>query len=196
MKETLKSMKSMLVSKVFAEMSNLDCVDTKELGEVIDMIKDLEEAMYYCVITEAMEAKEEEKPEVRNNTYYYTESKYLPMKDWDYYRDIDRPYGRMYYDNGSTSSSGNMSQGGGRMNYTESSMMRDSREGRSPSSRRQYMESKEMHKDKTQQLKDLEKYMQELTTDIAEMIDDASPEEKQLLQKKISSLATKIEQMK
>jgi F0F1-type ATP synthase membrane subunit b/b' len=58
------------------------------------------------------------------------------------------------------------------------------------------MESKEMHADKTQQLKDLEKYMQELTADIAEMIEDATPEEKQLLQKKISSLATKIEQMK
>ena len=38
--------------------------------------------------------------------------------------------------------------------------------------------------------------MQELTSDIAEMIEDATPEEKQLLQKKISSLATKIDQLK
>jgi hypothetical protein len=29
-------------------------VDTKELGEAIDMIKDLEEAIYYCTVTEAM----------------------------------------------------------------------------------------------------------------------------------------------
>jgi len=64
------------------------------------------------------------------------------------------------------------------MNYSESFAARDAREGRSPMSRRQYMESKEMHLDKTQQLKDLEKYMQELTADIAEMIDDATPEEK------------------
>jgi hypothetical protein len=31
-------------------------VDTKELGEAIDMIKDLEEAIYYCTVTEAMRA--------------------------------------------------------------------------------------------------------------------------------------------
>ena len=38
--------------------------------------------------------------------------------------------------------------------------------------------------------------MQELTTDISEMIDGASPEEKQLLQKKLTTLSQKIEQMK
>ena len=192
MKETLKTMKHSLISKVSAEMGNLDCVDTKELGEAIDMIKDLEEALYYCTIIEAMEGKDKEsEPEVRNNNYYYTESKYVPIKDWDYYRDMDRPYGMMYYSGGNTSSSGGMNQ-----DSRNSFGMRDSREGRSPASRRQYMESKEMHMDKTTQLKDLEKYMQELTTDIAEMIDQASPDEKQLVQKKISSLAAKIEQMK
>jgi len=36
-------------------MGNLHQVDTHELGEVIDMIKDLEEALYYCSITKAME---------------------------------------------------------------------------------------------------------------------------------------------
>ena len=41
----------------------------------------------------------------------------------------------------------------------------------------------------------LESYMQDLATDIAEMIKDASLSEKQLLQKKISSLATKVEQL-
>ena len=83
------------------------------------------------------------------------------------------------------------------MNYYEYPMeMRDSREGRSPMSRKYYMESKSMHQDKTKQLKDLENYMQELTTDITEMIDGASSEEKQLLQKKLSTLSSKIEQMK
>ena len=42
------------------------------------------------------------------------------------------------------------------------------------------------------ELKDLENYMQELSLDIAEMIDDASPEEKQMLQSKITALASKI----
>jgi hypothetical protein len=38
-------------------------------------------------------------------------------------------------------------------------MMRDEREGRSPRSRRMYMESKEQHHDKSMQMKELENYM-------------------------------------
>ena len=36
--------------------------------------------------------------------------------------------------------------------------------------RKMYMESKEMHKDKTMQLQELEKYAQELTTDSTELL--------------------------
>ena len=43
-------------------------------------------------------------------------------------------------------------------------------------------------------MKELEKYLQELSSDITEMIDGASPEEKQLLEKKINTLATKVSQ--
>ena len=57
---------------------------------------------------------------------------------------------------------------------------------------RSYMEAKEMHHDKEVQMKELEKYMQELGSDITEMIQDASPEEKQMLQQKLSLLITKI----
>jgi hypothetical protein len=38
--------------------------------------------------------------------------------------------------------------------------------------------------------------MQELSQDVVEMIEDATTEEKQYLEKKISALATKIGQMK
>ena len=58
--------------------------------------------------------------------------------------------------------------------------------------RKMYMEAKEMHHGKEVQLKELENYMQELTTDIVDMIRDASPEEKQLMQKKIAALAEKV----
>ena len=75
-------------------------------------------------------------------------------------------------------------------------IMRDSREGRSPQTRRTYMENKQMHRDKASQLRELEKYMQELTQDMVEMIEDASPEERQYLEKKVSALATKIGQVK
>jgi hypothetical protein len=54
------------------------------------------------------------------------------------------------------------------------------------------MESKEMRKDKVYQIQELEKYVQELTSDMMEMIADASPEEKQMLSNKIATLATKI----
>ena len=36
-------------------MGDLTSVDAKELGEAVDMIKDLSEAIYYCTITESME---------------------------------------------------------------------------------------------------------------------------------------------
>lgn len=44
-------------------------------------------------------------------------------------------------------------------------------------------------------MKELEKYMQELITDITEMIQGTSPEEKQLLQKKIATLSEKVGQI-
>lgn len=51
-------MKEQLMSEIQGQMHNLENVDTKELGEAIDMLKDLEEAVYYCTITKAMEEKE------------------------------------------------------------------------------------------------------------------------------------------
>lgn len=203
--EKLKSMKEMLMCCVEGQMSHLDSVDAQELGAAVDMIKDLSEAIYYCTITEAMEEKEGKEKE---HHHYYTE-KYYPI---EYNRDMDRGQGRMYYDGGSSSGSGNNS--GSSRNYSEynyvpgdhdpstkhytereyTGMMRDQREGRSPMSRKSYMESKEMHHTKATQMKELEKYLQELSTDITEMIEGASPEEKQLLEKKISLLANKISQ--
>ena len=56
-----------------------------------------------------------------------------------------------------------------------------------------YMESKEMHHDKTIQMKELEKYMHELGSDISEMIDDATPEERELLKNKLMHLVQKID---
>lgn len=162
--EQLKMMKSCLMSQAQGQMSHLQDVDAKELGEVIDMIKDLEEAMYYCTITKAMESKDKE-------------------KGMEYH----------HYSEPSSGSSSNSSSG--TRYYTERPMEwapRDRREGRSPVQRRTYMETKEMHQGKEVQIKELEKYMMELTSDVMEMIEDASPEERQMLKTKISNLASKI----
>ena len=73
---------------------------------------------------------------------------------------------------------------------------RSEHEGKSPLSRKMYLEAKHMNKDKATQLRELEKYMQELSQDVVDMIADASPEEKQYLEKKITALASKVGQMK
>lgn len=213
--EQLKAMKEQLTSLVQGQLANVQNVDTKELGEAIDMIKDLAEAVYYCSITDAME--EGSKESKGGNTYYYT----VPTMPYD---DYNR--GRMYYgggqgggnsgqgSSGSNSSSGN--NGGGQASYytprnrtnpvyytpdmyrerpwdmEQDYMQHDLREGRARQSRRMYMESKEMHKDQGTQMKELEKYIQDLGEDITEMISNATPEEKQLLQQKIATLSTKI----
>lgn len=224
--DRLKTMKDTLMAAVEGQLCNIHEVDAKELGEAIDMIKDLEEAIYYCVIVEAMEEKDEEKEHYPQQMMYYPQRgegmnyfhERYPMQE-PYYRDMDREGGRMYYNgngrggggsNGtsSNSSSGNgngssSSNGGNGTSYFGGDWsereypfdLRDYREGRSPKSRKMYMESKEMHKDKASHLRELEKYMQELTTDIVEMIEDASAEEKQYLEKKIASLAQKISQL-
>lgn len=211
--EALKMMKEQLMSCVQGQLGDISKVDAHELGEAVDMIKDLAEAIYYCTITEAMEKGDEAKrAQGETNINYYT----IPYnKMYPDYRDMD-PTGRymyygggnMYYGgNGSGSTGGNggnsgnggsTSNGGngrGGVNYyTEMPgvMGRDPREGRSPMRRRMYMEGKEMHNDPNSQLRELEAYLQELSSDITEMIKDASPEERATLHQKMTTLASKI----
>ena len=73
--EELKRMKNCLITQAQSQMNNLSMVNTREMGEVIDMIKDLEESIYYCTIVEAMAGD----------------------SNYNYYRDIDQNQGRMYY---------------------------------------------------------------------------------------------------
>lgn len=189
--EKIKQLEEQLSSMIQTQLCNPEHVDTKELGEVVDMLKDLSEFCYYKTITEAMEG--EDKENSSKKTSYYTRP--------DYYPDYSTP-DRIYYyggngnsNNGNSSyySDNNMRANGGKMYLDSNSMMtRDSREGRSPINRKMYMESKEMHKGTDAQMRELERYMQELTKDMTEIIEEATPEEKQLLQQKISMLASKI----
>ena len=114
------------------------------------MIKDIEEAIYYCAITKAMNEQEKEKER------YYTEKMYP-----DYYRDMDRPYEKRYYAGGGSmrGNSGSYNGNTGSRAYLESyPMMRDYREGKSPISRKTYMETKETHQGHEVQMKELNKY--------------------------------------
>jgi hypothetical protein len=134
--ERMKHMKESLMCCVEGQMHHLDNVDTKELGEAIDMIKDLEEAIYYCTITEAMKEKEP-----------YDKEKEWPEEN------------RLYMDGNGKMSKGQPRNGNqnqemmGRnsnmrpsdRDYIEMnrSKQKDEREGRSGEVRKLYMESKE-----------------------------------------------------
>ena len=143
-----------LLCEVDKQMECIESVNTKEMGEVIDMIKDLSEAIYYDVVTESMLGVEE-----MGERKQFIE-KYIPATT------TVHP-----------------------SNPEEEKMM-----GHSPWTRKTYMEHKQNGKDKTTKLRVLEKYAQELTSEIVEMIEDATPEERQLLERRISSLAAKINQ--
>ena len=175
--ERLKHMKECLMCCVEGQMSHLDKTDTKELGEAIDMIKDLEEAIYYATITEAMHQKEWEHKGEHKMYYggeyppYYDKSDYDQKNGW---KPDKTHHEKMEHDWETT---------------------HDTREGRSPRSRKMYMESKEQHHDKAAQMKELENYMQELTTDIVEMVEGSTQEEKQYLSKRVAALANKLAQL-
>lgn len=169
--ENLKKMKEQLMDCVQGQLGDLAKVNTEELGEAVDMIKDLSEAIYYCTITESMEKSGEEEKRETNINYYTT----------PYYRNAERDGGYMYYPTS-----------GGMNYYTEMPAGRDPRQGRSPMRRRMYMEGKEMHHDSKSQMHELEAYLQELSTDITEMVKDASPEERATLKQKMTTLAGMI----
>lgn len=206
----LKMIKGCLESAVAAQATDLSNVNAQELGLVVDMIKDLSEAIYYCKKIEHMDEEEElleKMAKQGGETYqrdmdrqqkrmYYTEPGMVHGHNpWNH----QEPHweDRMYYDGG-RSSGGNTNNGsntgssnGGSRNYTEP-MMRDDREGRSGSQRRTYMESKQGHHDKAITMQKLELYAQDLVTDVLEMLQDATPEEKSLLHKKLVALSEKV----
>lgn len=208
----------------------IENIDTKEMGEVAEIIKELSEAEYYAKISKAMDEAEygedydymgaydhERKgyrgqPRDSRGRYMSRrgyESRMMPEMDYDEMermRDYDRGAGKMYYSgsgsmggsqgqSGSSSSSmgggqssGSMGSQGGSRGYSESRYDR---------AKRGYEETKSIHKDnsaesKQMKMKELENYMKELSTDVTEMIMDASPEEKSILKSKMQVLMQKI----
>ena len=119
MDKRIEYIKESLMSCIEGQISHLDEVDAEELGEVVDMLKDLAELEYYCSVTKAMED-------------------YEPVHNASYARDMDRGQGRMYYNDGgnnngnssyrgsSSPSSSSGSSGGndnGKSYYSDGGMM-------------------------------------------------------------------------
>lgn len=241
----------------------IEQLNTEEMGEVTDMIKDLCEAEYYARIAKAMEKSEEEneaeekymKMKMKEehaddykrymdeygedgerrfyDNYRYKSSgrfapkgrgSYMPRRGYDeppyyhmmpedykehdpeYWRDMDRKSGKMYYTDANmtentpttTGNSGNVR--GYSDGYADG--MKDGRkrgESRYDRARRGYEETKEIHKgntpeDKQAKMRELEKYTKELAEDVTEMISDATPEERNLLRQKMQMMIQKIPQ--
>ena len=183
-------------------------VDTCELDKVVDMMKDLSEAMYYRTLTKAMQESDTEEimemfdkygddgkryydmwryksgrfaPKGRGTRRGYQEPPYYHMNPDmyrahtpEYYRDMDRESGRLY--------------------FSEPITM----ESRYDKAKRGYEESKMTHKENTPEhkqakMKDLEAYLKELSEDVTQLLSDATPEERAMVRGKMQVLTQKIQ---
>lgn len=192
--------------------NGIENVDTAEMGQVTDMLKDLAEAMYYRTLTKAMDDSDpEEIMEMFErygdggrryyDHYRYADGRFAPKGRGTYRRGYDEPpyyhmTPEMYR---SMENYRDMDRRDGRMYYTEPSMNSGVHtESRYDMAKRNYTESKELHRgntpeDKEQKMKELEKYLREIGSDIAELISDASTEEKNLLKNRMQVIMQKIQ---
>lgn len=211
--ERIHKMIECLTEKALGELDKgVENVNTEEMGKAVDMIKDLCEAEYKAVIVKSMKKADEEEEEYNKELLrtlkaeygeeggrryydeyrYKTTGRYAPKgkgtfvgrrgyEEPPYYhsypeRDMDREYGRMY--------------------YTEPTSTHTAESGYDRA-KRNYTETKEMHKnntpeDKEHKMKSLDSYTKELASDITGMVADMSAEEKNLLRTKLSTLVSKI----
>ena len=184
-------------------------VNTKEFGEVVDMIKDLSEAeknkwqsCYYKSIVEAMEdskygedydwmGPDEDRmgyPRMRDSRGRYMSSRRgydrmgmdnMIMEDP---RHMDRMNDRMYYSNGA--------YGGGRRGQTSNSGMSNSRYGYSHDD---YMQKIKMHEGNDpetmkKRAKMIDEHMDDMYEMFKEEVADMSPEEKQMWKSKLNRI--------
>ena len=149
------------------EGQNLD--DLKDFTEIVKNIVEFDKN--YLIV----EAMENSKDDYRR----YTEPLYhMPVNynDMEYMRDMDKSRGKMYY---SEPIAPHVSES----NYDRA--------------KRHYTETKEMHKgasteDKEHKMKALDMYIRELSGDISELLNDMTPDERNLLRTKMSNLASKL----
>lgn len=154
----------------------------------------------------------EEPPYYHMNPDYKMDLADFKGKTAEEMRDLDRhTKGVMYYTDANitgnvpaTTSTGNIGNVRGYSDgyadgYSEGERMGKTKgaTSRYDKAKRGYEETKEMHKgntpeDKQMKMRELEKYMKELSEDVTEMISDATPEEKTMLKSKLQTLAQKV----
>lgn len=161
--------------------------DNEDIMRMLEQYEDYPDRRYYDAYRYA---NGRFAPKGRGTRRGYEEPPYYHMypeyDERERMRDMDRDdRGKMYYSEpaGNVSGSNNMSR-----SYSESNYDR---------AKRNYTETKELHKGNTQEdkehkMKSLDGYMKELSTDIVQLLDDMTAEEKNLLRTKLSTLVSKI----
>lgn len=208
--ERIHKMVECLTEKTLSELDKgIENVNVEEMSEAVDMIKDLCEAEYRAVIVKSMKKADEEEEEYNKELlrslkaeygeesgrryydhYRYANGRFAPKGHGTYRRGYEEPpYMHMYPE---AEHMRDMDRDYGKMYYTEP--MNESGYDRA---KRNYTETKEMHKantpeDKEHKMKSLDSYTKELASDITGMVADMSAEEKNLLRTKLSTLVSKI----
>lgn len=198
----------------------IENVNTVEMAYAIDMIKDLAEAEYRATITKSMDEYKKEEEEYDKillrelkeefgdeagkrfyDHYRYADGRFAPKGHGTYQRGYSEPYyhmtPEMYRDMDKYTRE--------RMYFTETGIdgrgtgMHDVKmsESNYDRAKRNYTETKEMHRantpqDKEAKMRELEKYMKELSADITDLMSGMSQEEMNMAKSKLTTLVSKM----
>ena len=192
------------------EGQNLD--DLKDFTEIAKNIACFDKDYR---IVEAMEKSEDNEDNMRaiemyedypDRRYYdhyrYANGRFAPKGKGTYRRGYEEPpYYHMPINYNDPEYMRDMDKGMGRMYYTEPVVSDNSSshtiESRYDRAKRNYTETKEMHKnntpeDKEHKMKALDGYIKELGGDITQLIGDMTAEERNLMRTKLSTLVSKL----
>lgn len=178
-KELIEKVENAICQEFF---KGAESIDTKEMGEAIDMYKDLHMAHYYASITKAMEEGAEYGTDYdymgrKGYSEPYRASKKNPKYPDDFYnqRDMDYPH-KMYYTEPKTGKT----------------MQKDSREGMAGEMRKTYVESKQIHGADSDEMQPLEDFLNTLEHDMMELYPNMTMAEKQMTKNKLQTMISKV----
>lgn len=215
--ERMHKMQECLTEKAVSEFDKgIENVDTSEMGEVVDMIKDLAEAEYHSIISKAMKKADEEEEEYDKellrslkaeygeesgrryyDQYRYANGRFAPKGHGTRRGYEEPPYYHMPVNYNDMEYMRDMDKSRGKMYYSEPIAPHVS-ESNYDRAKRHYTETKEMHsgittEDKEQRMKALDKYIKTVTNEIIKIVsDNATAEEKNLIKSNINNLVSRF----
>lgn len=215
--ERIHKMQECLTEKAVNELEKgVENVDTSEMGQVVDMIKDLAEAEYHSIISKAMKKANEEEEEYDKellrslkaeygeesgrryyDQYRYANGRFAPKGRGTRRGYEEPPYYHMPVNYNDMEYMRDMDKSRGKMYYSEPIAPHVS-ESNYDRAKRHYTETKEMHsgitpEDKEQRMKALDKYIKTVTNEIIKIVsDNATAEEKNLIKSNINNLVSRF----